>query len=77
MSDAEEALRQYGHPTGDGRWWFTSPHAAHSEVQALAIVESCLLLDMPVTDVLTSQTWLRLVDRVASLQERIDRLEAR
>jgi hypothetical protein len=75
VTDAEKALRDHGHRTDRGRWWFTSPHATHSEQEALAIAEACLMLDMPVTDILTSRAWLRLVDRVVQLQERLDRLE--
>ena len=75
MSATLKALHEHGHPAGDGRWWFSTPTITHSEQESLAIVESCLLLDMPITDILTSKTWLRLVDRVALLQERVERLE--
>ena len=72
---AERALHEHAHRMGDGRWWFSTPGCAHTEAQALAITEACLLLDTPVTDVLTPRAWLRLVDRMASLQERLDRIE--
>lgn len=73
---AVEALHKHGHRRADGRWWFSSPAWAHDETAALAIVEACLLLDTAVTDMLMPQTWLRLVDRVSQLQERLDRIEA-
>jgi hypothetical protein len=76
MISPAEALREHAHLRADGRWWFTSPAWVHDETSALAIVEACLLLDMPVTDMLTTQAWLRLIDKVTQLQERLDRIEA-
>lgn len=68
-----KALRENATRLDDGRWWFTS--YPHSETEALAITEACLLLDMPVTDIVTSRAWLRLVDKVAALEERVARIE--
>ena len=73
---AEKALHEFGTRNADGKWWFSSPAFPHSEQSALAIAEACLLLDMPITDVLTPQAWLRLLDLAIRCDERLLRLEA-
>jgi hypothetical protein len=69
-------LADYATQTNDGRWYFGSfCQYAHGEAAATAIVEACLLLDVPVTDVVTAPAWLKLIDRVVTLSERVERLE--
>ena len=69
------ALLAHARPWTDGRWVFT--HLPHSEQSARGIVEACLMLGLPVTDLVTSQVWLALVYRVVDLQRRVDELERR
>lgn len=74
----QEALDANARQIGD-RWYFGEPshdNRGHSHEQALAVASACLLLDVPVTDVVSSRTWLRLIDKVAHLEERLQRLEA-
>lgn len=73
-ADVARALRENGYKTPDGAWWFGDPNALHSETDALAIVEACLILGQPVTDLATSQAWVTLVRRVATLEDQIREL---
>lgn len=70
------ALADYAQQTEDGRWWLSSPAFTHSEAGALALVEACLLLDVPVTDILTGETWLKVCERIVRTEERLAALEA-
>lgn len=71
--DAMQALRENAEQLEDGQWSFG--WLPHPEPEALAIAEACLLLGTPVTDMVTSSTWLRLVDKIVALEERVTRLE--
>lgn len=75
MTEIEEALRKHGHRTDDGRWWFSDERFTHSETTALTITATCISLEVPVTDILTARSWLRLIERVMQLEERLGRLE--
>ena len=44
----------------------------HSEEDALTITRACLYLDRPVTDIVTGSTWIRLIERVIALEERVN-----
>jgi len=68
---ADQKLERYAKREGD-RWWFYHPSATHDRDAALAIIDACLLLDVPVTDLVTSQAWLKLVRRVADLEAKAD-----
>lgn len=74
-AQVREALEEHAHRREDGTWWFgESPHYLHAEDGALAIVEACLTLGMPVTDVLSAKSWLTVVRAVADLHRRLDEL---
>lgn len=75
MATAHELLNQHAHQEGS-RWWFTNRASTHSEDEALAIVESCVILGTKITDILTSGTWHSLVTRLALLEDRVKSLEA-
>ncbi len=70
------ALQTNAESHSGGRWSFSSPYT-HSEEQALAITKACLLLGVPVDDILTSQTWCTVVERLVGLEQRLDVVEAR
>lgn len=70
------ALRENGYRTPDGGWWFTNPDNVHSESDARAITEACLILGQPVTDVATGQGWLALVRRVAALEDQMKEIRS-
>jgi hypothetical protein len=57
-----------------GRYWFSDPNATHSREDALSIIDACQMLDVPVTDVVTTQAWLRLVTRVVALDKKVREL---
>jgi hypothetical protein len=44
----------------------------HSEEDALTITRACLYLAAPVTDVVSGAVWLRLIERVISLELRVN-----
>lgn len=73
--EVQERLREHAHRNGSGRWWFSSPDATHSEADALRIVQACMELDVPVTDIVSTAAWWTLVSRVAKLQGRVRELE--
>lgn len=69
---SDEEVRRALHANAkcqDGRWVFSSLYG-HSEEQALAITKACLLLDVPVDDVLTSRAWCNVVERIVALEAR-------
>lgn len=75
----DEKLAHYAkpHPLRAGRWYFTTPMAVHTDEQALAIIEACQLLGVPVTDIIGSSYLLRVADWLTHLEERVQRLEKR
>jgi hypothetical protein len=72
-----EALEANAFLDGD-RWFFHgslgTPYG-HTDSSALAITRACLILDATITDTLTGETWQKVVQRLADLDERITRLE--
>jgi len=44
----------------------------HSEPDALTITRACLYLERPVSDIVSGATWLRLIERVMALEQRLD-----
>lgn len=75
MTPAEAALHEHATETEDGRWWFSSPAHTHKRESALAIAEMCLMLDIPVTDLLSADSWLKIMRRIVNLEERVAGLE--
>lgn len=69
-------LAEHGHRTENGRWWFSSPKHPHSEEAALRVVEACVLLDMPITDVMTSAMWVAAIRKVAKTEENLQSLQS-
>jgi hypothetical protein len=71
MTSEELALlTTYATPTEDGRWSFTGyPHSAET---ALTIIKACQALDVMVTDIVTANAWMKLVNRVIVLEKRLD-----
>lgn len=67
MDDEElELLREHATALGGDLWSFTGvPHTAE---EALMIIRACLTLGTRVTDVITSDAWLKLVCKVADLE---------
>lgn len=76
-TDAEirDQLDQHGHRTDSGRWWFSAPGDTHTEEEALRIVEACMKLGTPITDLVTSEVWLSLVSQLADMKDRLGELE--
>jgi hypothetical protein len=70
-----EALKANAQQSDDGLWGFHGGHPFHTEDQALAITRACLILGVPVTDVLSSTTWGVLVDRLAEIERRLETVE--
>lgn len=70
MTD-DEKLARYAHGNGN-RWWFDDPELTHDRASTLAIIDACLMLEVPVTDTLTSAAWLRLITRVAQLERQVE-----
>lgn len=68
------ALRAHASERGPG-WVFDTSGYVHTDTQARALVESCLLLGVPVTDILSSTMWRTLITRLVAAEERIDALE--
>lgn len=63
--------------TKDGEHWgFRGSVATHTEASALAITRACLILGMPVDDVLTGEAWGKVVAQLAQMAERVTALEA-
>lgn len=60
----------------NGRWHFGGALKGHTVEQARDIVESCLSLDVVVTDILTGAQWTLLVRTVAALEARVRELES-
>jgi hypothetical protein len=63
------------------RMWTWNPRSTkpkdifwHSEEDALRVTRACLYLDRPVTDIVTSATWLTLIERLIALEERVDQV---
>jgi hypothetical protein len=69
-SEELELLRDHATEIGDGRWSFTG--YPHDSAAALAIIRACLILDVPVTDTITSGAWLKLVAKVANLESKVN-----
>lgn len=72
----DEKLAHYTkpHPIA-GRVWFSTPIYSHTPEQALAVIEACELLGVPVTDIVGGHVWLRVADWLTHLEERVQRLE--
>lgn len=47
----------------------------HTKAEKRTIARACLILGVPVTDLLTSKTWYVMVDKLDKLDERLDKLE--
>lgn len=79
ITDEQVGIALLENAETDGeRWRFhrsTGTPYWHGEEDALAIVKACLLLRQPVTDVATGKTWLAMVERVTTLEDRIATLE--
>lgn len=77
----DRKLAQYAKRVEDDsmpeRWWFSHPSAWHSREAALQIIDACLTLELPVTDVMTAAAWFTLVRMVATMRQRIETLEDR
>jgi len=80
----EEEITQALHANAtevDGEWWFSDgldrgiAPKLHDAKSARDIVESCLALDVVVTDVFTAEQWTGLVRAVAALEARVRELE--
>lgn len=68
----DELLNAYARPSEHaGRWRIGGSPYDHSRDETLALIRSCLFLDVPVTDVLSSTTWWALVSKVAELERRM------
>jgi len=55
----------------DGQWTFNGLHW-HTEADAVRVVQACNLLDVPITDIITTRAWWTLVNRVAELEAKLD-----
>jgi hypothetical protein len=77
--DADQKLRRYAKQVtrnGSTRWYFgNDPSFTHGREQALEIIDACLLLGVPVTDMVSGSTWLRMILRIVSLERRVAALE--
>lgn len=67
------ALEEVAEPLGDGKWLWAG--ILHTDEEARAIVRADLILDQPVSDILTGQTFAAVVDRLLLAEERVARLE--
>jgi hypothetical protein len=71
--EALAALEKTASQTPNGRWywgpWEPEKTFTHSKEEALHIAKACLYLGTRVTDVVTSRTWLTLIERLADLEE--------
>ena len=69
-----EALRASATFSTKKGLWTWNPYEKkpfwHTEKSALQITKACLYLNVPVTDIVTGQTWLRVVERLIRLEER-------
>lgn len=64
-------LADYATPIeGRGTWRFPGTTHAYTTESAEAVVEACLLLDVPVSPVVTSQAWLKVVRLAAGQRPR-------
>jgi hypothetical protein len=70
------ALAENGRRIETGRWTFDGGVDAHSETSALAITRACLILGVPVTDILTGEMWNAVLSELVALGRRVDALEA-
>jgi hypothetical protein len=50
--------------------WSLGGGPFHTTEQALLIIKACLMLDVRVTDAITSQAWYALVSKVTELEKR-------
>lgn len=78
MSD-DEKLQQYAKPAAhigdEERWWFSDPGFTHNRKAALQIIDACLALGVPPDDLMTSESWLRVILRIVALEARMAKLE--
>ena len=77
-SEERELLEAYAVEVEPGRWFFreTSGYSVpHSRESMLAIIRACVALDVRVTDIITGETWGKLVDEIVDLTNRVDELE--
>jgi hypothetical protein len=65
-------LRRHAHQTPEGTWWFHSPKYTHDEESAKAIVKLCKLMDVPVTDIVTTSMLTQLAQRVIDLENKLE-----
>lgn len=72
----DDLLTQYADHLDDGRW---SLHAGTglpvSEDQALRLIGIGVALGVPPSDVLSSEMFARLVDRVVALEQRVEAMQ--
>jgi hypothetical protein len=69
----------YRQDRGDEPMWrfhsdFGVPPAWHSDANARRIARFCLMLELPVSDVMTSPLFGALVDEVAAIRDAVSRL---
>lgn len=78
--EVRQYLAQHGQLAGPAAydtnaWWRISDAGPyHREEDALAIIRACLMLGVPVTDTITSEMWLALVERVAQIERHFERM---
>jgi hypothetical protein len=65
-------LRRHAHQTPDSKWWFSSPKYTHDEESAKAIVKLCQLLEVPITDIVTTSMLTKLAQRVIDLENKLE-----
>src|SRR6266702_3821338 len=70
-AEDRELLEKYATRSHNGGWYVSGSPYPHDERAALAVIKSCLRLDVTVTDRLTAEAWFRVIDRLITLENRV------
>lgn len=67
----DQVLRANATERPEGSWYFEGRGIyRHTHEEALKIVKACLILDTPITDMITSSAWVSLMRWVADIDAR-------
>jgi len=68
------ALDEIADPLGNGRWRWPG-NVEHGDEESRQIVRACLILGLPVSDLISAQLFSTMAERLAIAEERIARIE--
>jgi hypothetical protein len=71
--EIEDAFVRYttAHPTLHGLYYFDEPRHSHNRNECLEIIESCLIIGGPVTDLVSAAKWVAMARRLVALEDKV------